>query len=396
MIKKIRLLQDVIIKDKTVIVRCNLDVSIVNGEVVETSKIKAVIPTLEHLLKNNCKVIILSHLGNPNGKYSDEFSLMPVRFEIGKLLQKQLKFANIDQCENSVKFMEFGDILLLENLGFSFEETSTSAVIRKNFVKKLSDMADVYVNESFGVFGKYASAYELPVLMKGCAGLAFQNELLQLNKLKSEVKKPYTVILGGKDIGNKIEDISKLLGKVDKMLIGGEIAFSFLKAQNISVGDNFVDFKILNNIRNFLKAAKKLNTEIFLPLDYIGIDKNNNIVNINTQEIPDGEKALDIGNKTIKAFKEQILGSKTLLWYGPLGKYEIKEFSNGTQSLAEMITLESTQDSFKVVGGDSTINALNLLKIKIKRFNHLSNSDRMLLEFLNNKSFEVINRLCEE
>ncbi len=394
--RKLRTLKDIEVANKTVIVRSNLDVPIKNGVIQDDTRIKASMETIQYLVNKNCKVVILGHLGRPEGNYSDEFSLMPIRFELGRILNKQIKFANYDRCENSIKFMEFGDVLLIENIRFFSEEESINPKTRLAFIEPLAGLADLYVNDCFGLYRKHASVYELPQLIPSYAGISLENEIEVLTKLKKEVVKPYIGIIGGAKLDTKINILSKLVEKLDKLIISGAIAYTFLSAQKNKIGKSKVEKDLIEKAGKILTKAKKNNCEILLPIDHVcakEFDENAEAVYVDKIDMPSDLMGLDIGPKTIDMFKTALEHAKTILWNGPMGVFEWKKFSKGTQEIGEYIALDSDRDCFKIVGGGETISALNLLKIKQKRFNHISLGGGMMLEFLSGEEFEILDLL---
>ncbi len=398
MTKKLRTLGKVNIEGKTVIVRANLDVPIENGEVKDDTRIKAAIPTLKYLIEKNCKIVLIGHLGRPEGKYVDELSLMPIRFELGRHLEKQIKFVNITNCENSIKFLEPKDILLLENVRFSPEEESSNSKTRQKFIEKLCKMGDIYVNDCFGLYRKHASVYELASCMKkSFAGFAMQAEIEALSKLRENPEKPYVAIIGGAKLDTKIDAIKSLVKEVDVLMLGGALAYTFMKAKGIKVGASKVEKEYLEEAAKIITLAEKHKCELLLPVDHIAgkeFNEKTKPIKIDTQDITDKDlMGLDIGPKTIELYQNKLSTAKSILWNGPLGVFEWSKFANGTQSIGDYITLSTSKDIFKVAGGGDTTYAINKLKIKSKRFDHISNGGGMMLEFLSGKKFEVLELL---
>lgn len=396
MYNDLKKIQDINITNKTVIVRAQFDVPLEDGEVQDETRIRACLKTIEHLLKENCKVVLISHLGRPKGEESDELSLMPVRFALGRLLDKPIKFAHIDACENSIKFMEQGEILLLENLRFHSEETSEDPKIREEFIKPLAGIGDIYVNDSFGVYREHASVLELPKMMDSYTGFHLQKEIEDLNKLKENVVKPYLAVLGGKKVNTKIPVLKDLVTKVDKVLLGGAIAYTFLKAKGVNVGDSLVEDSMVKEAKEILKIAEKNGVDILLPLDHVcgkEIDENAKPVKVDDQEIPNGLAGLDIGPKTMDLFRKEIENAKTILWNGPMGVFEWENFSTGTREVGEYIALSTSKDCYKVAAGGDTTYAMQLLRIKPKKFNHVSIGGGMTLKFLTDEKFSILDIL---
>jgi 3-phosphoglycerate kinase len=394
--KKLRTIKDLDLQNKIVIVRSNLDVPIKNGVIQDDTRIKASIPTIQHLLSQNCKVVILGHLGRPEGKYDDNLSLMPVRFELGRILNKQIKFANIDRCENSIKFMEYGDVLLIENIRFSPEEESSNAKTRLAFIENLAGLADIYINDCFGLYRKHASVYEIAQIMPSFAGLSLENEIEVLTKLKESVEKPYVGIIGGAKLDTKINIIDKLVEKLDKLLLGGALAYTFMKAEGSKVGKSSTEDELIKKVEKILLKAKKNKCEILLPIDHVcasELSENAEPIYVDKKDMPKDLFGLDIGAKTIELYKNALTDAKTILWNGPMGVFEWKNFSKGTQEIGEYMSIDAPRESFKIVGGGDTISAINMFKIRQKRFNHVSLGGGMMLEFLSGEEFEILDIL---
>ena len=396
MYENIRKLQDVDVKNKTVIVRANFDVPIKDGEILDETRIKASVKTVEHLLDNNCKVVLLAHLGRPKGEEDDDLSLMPIRFALGHLLSKPVKFAHISACENSIKFMEQGEILLLENLRFNAAEESESEEERKEFVQVLANMGDVYVNDAFSVYRKHASVFDLPQMMTSVAGFSVQKEIEALNTITNNAQSPYVAVLGGAKVDTKISLLETLVEKVDKILLGGLMAYAFMQAEGVESGKSEIDPKDVKSAKSILKKAKSNGCEILLPVDHIAgeeFDELTKPVGIETQQIPANLFGLDIGPKTMVMYREAIESAQTILWNGPMGVFEWEPFNKGTEAIGEYIALSTPKDSFKVAGGADTTYAMKLLKIKPKRFSHVSVGGGMMLDFLDGGTFEVLDIL---
>lgn len=396
MYSDLKKIQDINLTNKTVIVRTEYDVPLEDGEVLDETRIKASVKTIEYLLKENCKVVLLSHLGRPKGEESDELSLMPVRFALGRLLDKPIKFAHIDACENSIKFMEQGEILLLENVRFHEEETSSDPKVREEFIKPLAGIADLYVNDAFGEYREHASVYELPKLMDSYAGFHLQKEIEDLNKLIEKAVKPYVAVLGGKKVDTKIPVLKDLVTKVDKVIIGGAMAYTFLKAKGVNVGDSLIEENLVKDAKEIIKIAEKNKVEILLPIDHVAgkeISEDAKPVKVDSQEIPAGLAGLDIGQKTIELYSKEIENAKTVLWNGPMGVFEWEKFSKGTEKIGECIALSTSKDCYKVAAGGDTTYAMKLLRIKPKKFNHVSIGGGMTLKFLSGEKFPVLDIL---
>lgn len=399
MYKKIRKIQDADLKNKTVIVRVNFDVPLENGEIKDDTRIRSSIKTIGYLLKQNCKVVLISHAGRPEGEIVDDLSLMPMRFELGKLLEKPIKFAHINACENSIKFMEQGEVLLIENIRFFPEEESEKPAERKKYMQVLADLGDFYINESFGVYREHASVFELAKMLPSFAGFALQEEIESLNQLVENTESPYVAVIGGGKVDTKVPLIESLIEKIDTLIIGGAMAYTFLKAMGVETGKSLVEEKSVKKAAAILKKAKKAGVDVLLPIDHIAgkeFEENTKPIEVETQQIPKELYGLDIGPKTLVQFRETIEGAKTVLWNGPMGVFEWENFNKGTEAVGEYIAHSTPKDCFKVAGGADTTYAMQLLRIKPKRFNHVSIGGGMMLKYLNGDKFSVLDVLCKK
>lgn len=370
---------------KTVVIRTDYDVPLENGEVVDNTKIQASVDTIKYLLEQNAKIVIISHLGEPYGVENDELSLMSVRFELGKLLSKPVKFAHIHACANSIKFMEFGEILLLENLKFHEEETSSDKNKRKEFMSVLVSSADYFVDEAFGIDQDLASMSELSAKLKTFKGIGYKKELNVINTFISSAS-PRISIIGGANIENRLEVIDSCLKYSDRILLGGLVSILFLKAQSIDVGRHEFNTEYIEKALDILKKAQDDNVEIILPIDHLaGYQLDTKEINeVHTQSIPDSLLALDIGQNTLTLFREIIEGSGTILWSGPMGYYENDLTNKGTEAIGEYIALSTPKTTFRYALGESTSLAMTKLKIKHKRFSHVSLGTSKIFDILKN------------
>lgn len=400
--KQIRKLQDIDVKDKIVIVRANFDVPIVDLEIADNSRIACAVKTFEHLIQNKCKIVVISHIGDPRGEEVDDLSLMDVRFELGKLLNIPIKFAHIHACENSIKFMEPGEVLLLENIKFHPEEVSEDKKIREAFVKPLSELCDVYVYEAFGVTEELASTTELPKLMKNVvAGYCVQCELENLELLKKQKASPYVSIIGGNDLEHKLDLANYLIAnsKVDSILLGGLTGLAFLAAKGIEIGDTVIDKKFIKSAKDLIKLAKENSIDLSFPVDHLvatEVSEDSKAKEIDTQHIPEGFTALDLGPKTLASYREIIEGAKSVLWCGPVGMFELERFNRGSEAIGEYIALSTAKDSYKAAIGESTSQAINTLKIKQKRFTLVSTGGLSAINYLKGEKLPFLKFILEK
>lgn len=382
---------------KTVLVRTDFDVPVKNGEVESNYRIKKSIKTIDELVKKHARVVVLAHLGRPESEYEDEYSLMPVRFELGKLLDMHIKFTHITNCKNSITFMEDGEVLLLENIRFQKSETSKKTKEREEFIAEIAELADYYVNEAFATYRPAASTFELAKKFdKPLAGRQMVVEIEQLSKLQGEVESPYVAIIGGAKLDTKVEILEHLVTVADTVIIGGAMAYTFLKAQGVSVGKSAVEEDKLDIAKGILDKAKKSNCEILLPIDHIAgaeFAEDTKPIQVETQQIPDDLIGLDIGERTLSNYLEIIKSGQTILWNGPMGVFEWPNFSRGTEAVGEYVALSASDAAFKVAGGGDTISAMEKLKINFKNFDHVSTGGGAMLSFIAGEKFPTLELL---
>jgi phosphoglycerate kinase len=379
---------------KRVIVRCDLNVPLKNGEITDDGRIRASLPTLTRLRKAGARVIVISHLGRPDGKRNEDYSLEPVAYRLGELLNAPVAFANdtVDgSAEETVGALDDGDIAVLENLRFNADETSSDDAERKRFAERLARFGDAFVSDGFGVVHReQASVYDLPSLLPSAAGLLIVEELDVLEKLTTAPTKPYVVVLGGSKVSDKLDVIGALLPKVDTLLVGGGMLFTFLAAQGHKVGASLLETDQIDNVRGYLEQATKLGVEIVLPTDIVvaskfGADAETAVTAANAIEsTPFGATGLglDIGPASSARFADEIAKAKTVFWNGPMGVFELAPFAAGTKAVAEALT---KVDGLAVVGGGDSAAAVRALGFSDDQFGHISTGGGASLEFLEGK-----------
>jgi len=388
MAKKIRTLKDLKVANKIVIVRANLDVPIENNEITDQLVIKSASETIKYLVQQNSKVIVLGHLGKPNGNYADDLSLMPVRFALGNFLGMPIKFADIKHSENSIKFMEFGEVLMLENLKFYPESESEKEEERQEFIKTLAKLADFYVYDDFATNRKLASTYELPKLKKSAIGLNVLNEISKMENFKNFKSENYTVIFGGKFKELKAKFLLNNASNINNVLIGGEFAYDFLSAQGFEVKgyEKSKSREVL--IKKVIKELKANKVNLLLPVDHVTSESGK------VEEISKSiKKGSDIGPETIKLFNEVIEKSDKILIHGPMGEYLVNGFDKGTKEILETIVFNTPDKAMTYACGKAMLKVINKFKIKTKRFSHISTSGDLMLNFLGeekNPNLEIL------
>lgn len=367
-----------------------------NFKVTDATRIEAAKPTIDKILADGGSVILMSHLGRPKGKES-KYSLQHILDKTSEVLGKKVKFA--EDCigpvaEEAAKNLQPGEILLLENLRFYSEEEAGDV----DFSKKLASLGDIYVNDAFGTAHRaHASTTIIAQFFPNdkCFGTLLAKEIESLNKVLKNSEKPVTAVLGGSKVSSKITVIENILDKVDHMIIGGGMTFTFIKALGGKIGDSICEDDKLDLALEILEKAKEKNVEIHLPVDVIAAnafsnDAETQVVNVN--EIPDGWQGLDAGPESLERFKKVILDSKTILWNGPLGVFEMEKFANGTISLGEFIAEATQKGAFSLVGGGDSVAAVKQFGLEPK-MSYVSTGGGAMLEMLEGKSLPGIDAI---
>jgi len=377
-----------------VLVRCDLNVPLKDGQITDDGRIRASLPTLNALINSGARVVVVSHLGRPDGAPDAKYSLAPVAQRLSELLGKGVGFASDtvgSAAQESVAGLADGDVVLLENLRFNPGETSKDDAERGAFAAELAALADAFVSDGFGVVHrKQASVYDVAELLPSAAGLLIQAELEVLERLTRTPEAPYTVVLGGSKVSDKLAVIGALLPKVDTLLIGGGMLFTFLAAQGHKVGASLLEADQIENVTGYLAKAAELGVEIVIPTDIVVASKFGADAEFVTtaadaiEETPFGPSGLglDIGPDTAARFAEVISASKTVFWNGPMGVFELEPFASGTKAIAEALT---TIDGLGVVGGGDSAAAVRALGFTDDQFGHISTGGGASLEFLEGK-----------
>jgi len=379
---------------KRVLVRCDLNVPLKDGVITDDGRIRASLPTLNALLDQGARVVVMSHLGRPDGSPEAKYSLEPAAIRLGELLGKPVAFATDtvgDSAKATVSALADGQIAVLENLRFNPGETSKDEPERGAFAAQLAELGDVLVSDGFGVVHrKQASVYDLAKLVPSAAGLLIETELDVLDRLTENPERPYTVVLGGSKVSDKLGVISHLLPRVDTILVGGGMVFTFLAAQGYKVGASLLEVDQLDTVRGYIADAQARGVKIILPTDIVmaskfGADAEHVVAPADALEDTSfgaTGMGLDIGPETGKAFAEQIKASKTVFWNGPAGVFEIPAFAEGTRAIAQALT---EVDGLSVVGGGDSAAAVRILGFADDQFGHISTGGGASLEFLEGK-----------
>jgi len=390
------------LRSKAVIIRCDLNVPLSNSQITDDGRIRASLATIKRLVAAGARVIVASHLGRPKA-YEAELSLAPVAKRLHELLGQDVRFSpesTGDQAKALTSSLGDGEIALLENLRFNTAETSSDPQQRAAFARELAEMADIMISDGFGVVHrKQASVYELAELIPSYAGLLIEAELKVLNQLTTTPSRPYTVVLGGSKVSDKLAVIGHLLPKVDRLAIGGGMVFTVLKAMGHNVGKSLLEEDQVETTRDLLKQAADLGVQIILPTDIeIAASFSADAVHktVQADAIEDSELGadvlgLDIGPDSAKIFAEAVSSSKTVFWNGPMGVFEFPNFAHGTRVVAEALT---NVNGLSVVGGGDSAAAVRALGFDEASFGHISTGGGASLEYLEGKSLpglEVLN-----
>lgn len=386
-------IRDIDLKGKRVIMRVDFNVPMKDGEITDDTRIVEALPTIKYAIENSAIVILLSHLGRPKGERKPEFSLAPVAKRLSELLGKEVTFIPElygEIVNEKVKNAKEGDVILLENTRFDKGETKNDPEL----AKKWAELADIHVNDAFGTAHRaHASNVGIAQYIPSVAGFLMEKEIKFLSKATTNPEKPYVVVLGGAKVSDKIGVITNLLDKADKILIGGAMMFTFLKSLGYNVGSSLVEDDKLDLAKRILEQAKEKGTEIVLPVDAVCAQKIETGVETKTIDIkdgiPEGWMGLDIGPKTVELFRNSISGAKTIVWNGPMGVFEIEDFSNGTKEVAIAIAEETLKGATTIIGGGDSAAAIVKFGLKDK-VSHVSTGGGASLEFLEGKELPGI------
>ena len=383
------------LKGKRVLVRSDFNVPLdADKNITDDGRIQAALPTLRKLLEAGAKVIITAHLGRPKGQANPDFSLAPVAKRLAEVTGVKVVLAEDtvgESAKAAVAAMSAGEIVLLENVRFNAAETSKDDAERAAFAKELAALGDVFVSDGFGVVHrKQASVYDVAKLLPAAAGLLVRKEIESLGRAVNNPERPYTVVLGGSKVSDKLGVIANLLGKADRLLIGGGMAYTFMVAQGHGVGTSLLEKDQVDTVKGYLATAKERGVELLLPVDTVvapefKADAPATIVP--SDAIPDDQMGLDIGPKTRELFAQAIASSKTVVWNGPMGVFEFPAFAAGTKAVAEAI---SASDAFSVIGGGDSAAAVRTLGFDVSTFSHISTGGGASLELLEGKTLPGI------
>ncbi len=393
-------LDDLKTAGKRVLVRVDYNVPVKDGEIGDDTRIAASLPTLKRLIGDGARVILMSHLGRPKGAPDSRYSLEPVARRLAKLLGQEIHFVNdcvgAKALESSEK-LKNGQVLLLENLRFHPEEEADDP----GFAKQLAELGDLYVNDAFGAAHRAHASTEgvTRYFKQAAAGLLMEAELRYLTRALVDPARPFVTILGGAKISGKVDVLNHLLDKVDRILIGGGMTYTFYRAQGRSVGDSLVESDRVEMAGEVMAAAKQASVDLVLPVDSVisaAADGSEPARNTDGPDIPAGTMGVDIGPATVKLFREKLSDARTVVWNGPLGIFEVPEFADGTLEIARAVAEVTRRGGTTVVGGGDSVAAIGRLGLDKDAYSHVSTGGGAFLEFLEGKELPGVAALTEK
>lgn len=377
------------LKGKKVLVRSDFNVPLKDGVITDDGRIRAALPTLNRLLDEGAAVIVAAHLGRPGGKPNPDFSLAPVAKRLSELLDRDVVLAEDVTGESAKKVaadLKPGQVALIENVRFDARETSKVDAERRELAAEYAALADAFVSDGFGVVHrKQASVYDVAEILPSAAGALVFKEIASLSKVTDNPERPYVVILGGSKVSDKLGVIANLLDKADALLIGGGMAFTFLKAEGYEVGKSLLEEDQLDTVRQYMETAKKNGVDLVLPVDVVVAPEfaaDAPATGVSAAEIPADELGLDIGPESSALFANYIMGAKTVAWNGPMGVFEFDAFAGGTKAVAGAL---ADTEAFTVVGGGDSAAAVRILGFDEEKFSHISTGGGASLELLEGK-----------
>lgn len=389
-------IEDINVKDKKVFVRCDFNVPLDEKQnITDDTRIVKALPTIKYLIENGAKVILASHLGRPKGERKEEFSLKPVAKRLSELLGLDVKMANDvigDSVNTLANSLQNGDVMLLENVRFYKEETENDS----NFAKSLAGLAEIYVNDAFGTAHRaHASTEGIAHYLPAVCGYLIQNEIEKIDGVISNPQRPFTAIIGGKKVSSKIAVLINLLDKVDNLIIGGGMAFTFFKSLGYEIGDSICEEDKLDVAKEILDKAKEKNVNLLLPIDNVvaaEFDENAEYRVVDSDKIPSDMMGMDIGPKTVEKFNDVIKNSKTVIWNGPMGVFEMPTFAKGTNAVA---TALADSDATSIIGGGDSVAAVVGMGLADK-MTHVSTGGGASLELMEGKELPGIAALQDK
>lgn len=377
-------IKDINVKDKKVLLRVDFNVPVKGGKITDDNRIKESVPTIKYLLENGAKLIVVSHLGRPDGKIMPEYSLKPCADRLSELLGQEVKMSSEVVGKTTtklVKELKSGEVLLLENLRYLPDEEENTP----EFCEKLAKLADIYVNDAFGTaHRKHASTYGVAKLLPSAVGFLIEKEINMIVKNIEEPKRPFVAILGGAKVSDKLTIVESLVKKVNTIIIGGAMAYTFLKAQGFEVGKSLVENDMIDTAKNLLKLAEEKGVSVLLPQDHVVVNNFDNPTEIMLTREPDMPEdfiGVDIGKLTIKTFTKAIKDAQLIIWNGPMGVFEKKEFAKGTYKVASAV---AKSKAISIVGGGDSASAVINMGFE-KKITHISTGGGASLKLFEGK-----------
>ncbi|OGV54790.1 MAG: phosphoglycerate kinase [Lentisphaerae bacterium GWF2_44_16] len=390
---KKKTVRDIDLKGKRVVMRVDFNVPVKSGKVTDDTRITAALPTIKYILEKGASLVLLSHLGRPDGQANPEYSLKPTAVLLGELLKKEVKMAPDCIGEATVSManaLKPGEVLMCENTRFHKEEdmkakTDEDKAKQQNFAKELAKLGEVYVNDAFGTAHRAhgSTAIICKYVPVSVAGFLMEKEIQYLGEAIANPGRPFIAIIGGAKVSGKLEVLQALMEKVNTILIGGGMAYTFLKALGHNVAKSLVEEELLDTAKKTLETAKAKGVKFMLPLDNLAADKFDNAAQIKVvaNDIPDGWMALDIGPQTIKAYSDEISKAKTIVWNGPMGCFEMSNFAKGTMEVCKAV---ANSGAVSIIGGGDSVAAVNQSGLA-EKMTHISTGGGASLEFLEGK-----------
>lgn len=388
--------RDIAVKDKKVLLRCDFNVPLDDKQnITDTKRIDESLKTIKYLINQGAKLILCSHLGSPKGEYKPELSLAPVANCLSEKLGQDVKLASDvvgKSAKNIISNLRAGEVCLLENLRFESGETQNE----KNFSKELALLADVYVNDAFGTCHRaHSSTAGVTEFLPSSCGFLVEKEISQMSRMLENPEHPFVVILGGAKVSNKIEVINNLLEKVDILMVGGGMAYTFTNALGYPVGNSICESEKVPLAKEIMAKAKDKNVKLLLPLDFKVSEKYEEDAQfkiVDADKIPEGWMGLDIGPKTVELFSEVLLGAKTIMWNGPMGVFEWDNFVEGTLEIGKAV---AKSGAVSIIGGGDSAAAMRKLGLS-EKMTHVSTGGGASLEFLSGKSLPGLEAIDEK
>ena len=388
------------LRGKRVLVRSDLNVPLDGDRITDDGRVRASVPTITELTDQGARVVVVAHLGRPKGAPEDKYSLKPVVARLGELLGQDVAFATDtvgESAKATVEGLQDGQVALLENLRFNPGETSKDESERQAFAKELASLADAYVSDGFGVVHrKQASVYDVAQILPAAMGGLVKTEVDVLKRLTEDPERPYAVVLGGAKVADKLAVIDNLLGKADRLLIGGGMAFTFLKAQGHEVGKSLLDEDNVETCKGYLERAEASGVEIVLPVDVVcnaEFSAEGDVTTVDADKIPADQMGLDIGPRSAELYASKVADAKTVFWNGPMGAFEMAPFADGTKAVAQALVDATAKGALTVVGGGDSAAAVRQLGFSDDQFGHISTGGGASLEYLEGKDLPGISIL---